>query len=267
MFSWTHFFCVWIMLQVFPFKAFPTHDALASGILKPAIHQRNKALFAQLVNAELQQQPYYLSPQERALVLSRRLVQIAHHAFRMGFDLSAYHYKENSPYLTFAIIPIWEGKGVIEQDIPLSFLLYIWPPEHIAKKRAPLNKEHPINEDFENCYYASNIHDHPISCALTVMRGSINQERFERVDGYPYKVVRKIGEDVIQPGQLVIDDNTNPFIHRLVCRDAKAWPTISLHGYGASTVGQVEKVFYDSYTEHSYFHVLEDNGVITSRRW
>jgi hypothetical protein len=65
-------------------------------------------------------------------------------------------------------------------------------------------------------------------------------------------IVKETHEQVLHIGDKVIDDQSNPFIHRLVCRDPLGKKAIGLHAYGASSFQHVIKVFMDSQPEHEY---------------
>ncbi len=256
-----------IMLQIFPGKTLANRGDQASGIQNLDAHQKNLSIFAQTIEQELSHLPLSFSPQERAHSLRMNIVSIAQQVIHKGFNVSIYHYKEQLPYLAFSIISMWEGKSIKDQEIPLSFILYVWPPEAIAKKHDQPSTMTKMKEDPHNCYYASNIHDHPIPCALTVIEGTLNQETFSQLAGPPDRLVKKINEEILKPGSAIIDENQTPFIHRLVCRDPNQKASISLHGYGASSAADVENIFYKSYTQHTYFHVLEEDGSLTIKEW
>jgi hypothetical protein len=254
---------IYIMFQLLPFKIFPSQNAVESGVLDPYIHQKNKAIFAQVISQELGHLANRSNP-EITSFLSTHISEIADAAIQKGFDLSIYQYKERPPYLVFTIIPLWEGRKAMGREISLSFMLYAWPPEDIARKFDQSSRNMRSQGDPCHCYYASNIHEHPISCALTVLHGTVTQEIFKRVESMPYRVVRKVGEQVIKKGDSVIDDNSDSFIHRLVCRDIAGQTALTLHGYGAATAKEVENVFN---SQPAYLYVLEENGSITKRAW
>ena len=119
----------------------------------------------------------------------------------------------------------------------MTLFLYIWPGEEEALSQAP-----------DNCFYCSNIHSHPIPCAVTVLRGSIDQITYQEVTGGCN--IRKIGEERLFPGRLIYDDQNEPFIHQMVSRE-KGEPTVTLHAYGAPTARKVMDTFRETRSDCS----------------
>lgn len=235
-------------------------------ILSSSIHEKNQSLCSQIVDQFLLSLPISYSSEQRAYALNMNIHVIAGQLLNQGIDLSAYTYTKvpDSPYLAFARIPLWEGINV-KQNIPVTLFIYVWPPEHIAKQAAA---NHLLSfEDPLFYHYATNIHGHPLPCALTLLRGTLYQENYQAVAGWPFQVARKKDDEIFQVGTSAFDDNTTPFIHRVVCRDKGQEPAISLHAYGASTAQNVLSTFISQRARYSYPYVLEDNGDLIYQPW
>jgi hypothetical protein len=241
-------------------------DLAQKGILSVAAHEQNQRLCSRIVDQFLFSLPASYTPQQRAHALNVNLHILARQLLDQGVNLSAYNYCKipNSPYLSFARISLWEG-GSKQPEIPLTLFIYVWPPEHIAKQIAaniPLSASDPSAH-----HYATNIHGHPLPCALTLLRGSLCQENYQAVRGWPFNVAQKKNEETLQFGTAAFDDNTTPFIHRVCCRDKGEEPAISLHGYGASTEQAVLSTFIAERERYSYPYVLQANGDVIYQPW
>lgn len=202
----------------------------------PHFHEMNKCIFAKAVESQLDLlQPK--TPQQAACELSLHLPDIAKKALEDGFNPHIYFYKKSArtQELIYHAEEMWEGGKDRGQNpsIPLTFFVFIWPPEDLAKQT-----------NAQSCFYASSIHSHPISCALMVLSGSITQEMYQDCP------LRKIGEEVLKVGDFRFDDNNDPFIHRLVCRSSGTSPAITLHAYGAATTKEVDKIFEETRATH-----------------
>lgn len=206
-----------------------------------SVHQANQKIWQHVMQKQIEQMEG-IKPEEKARLLRQHLVELAQEAIKNGFDLSIYRERKEGPYFVYHTQSVWEGQN---QHIPLTILLYIWPAERRTRQ-------------FNNHYHASEIHDHPIPCALTVLQGTLNQESFILVPGRN-RVVRKVGEEELKPGQMILDEGDQSFIHRLVCRDAKAPFAISVHAYGAASFKEVGEIFQNTYTQHVYTHVLNSD--------
>ncbi len=239
---------------------------LTGGILVPIVHQQNQLLCNEVVKSISQTLPSSYTPKERADALCLQLDTLARKLLDQGLDLRAYSYEQtpDSPYLQFARIPLWQGAYDIQPEIPLTLFIYVWPPEHLAKQAAAINQPASDQDPLQN-HYATNIHGHPLACALTVLKGTICQENYQALEGWPFRVVQKKDEEVMQVGMATFDDNQAPFIHRVLCRDQE--PAITLHGYGAATAQIVREIFISNQENYSYPYILQENGKLTYLAW
>src|SRR5262249_31900928 len=138
--------------------------------------------------------------------------------------------------LIFQSFPIWEGKI---QGIPLTFFIYAWPSERTALGLNPSNR-----------WYCSNIHRHPIPCALTILKGSLVQETYQEVQE---KGVASFKEaESLYEGATVVDDLKEQMIHRLICRDDLGACCLSLHAHSLSSAKEVWDCFSKTFHDSSY---------------
>jgi hypothetical protein len=241
-------------------------DSIQAGICQPPVHQKNQQLCAKILERVCQNFPSSYTPKQRAHYLSAHLDDLAFMLLNQGIDLNAYSYQTygNTPYLQFSMMTLWEGKQT-QPEIPLTLFIYVWPPEKLAQEVAK-NQNCRENDPRKN-FYASNIHGHPLSCALTVLKGTICQENYQAVKGWPFNVAQKIDEEILKSGSLAVDDNSTPFIHRLLCRDESQEPAYTLHGYGASSTQEVHHIFKTTKELYSYPYVLKENGELIHQEW
>lgn len=198
----------------------------------PTFHDMNKCILERAIEHQLAiLRPK--TPTQAAYELSLHLPDIAKKALEDGFNPHIYFYKKSSrtQELIYHAEELWEGRD--HNSIPLTFFVFVWPPENLAKQANP-----------QSCFYASSVHSHPISCALVVLFGSITQEVYQDCP------LRKIGEEVLKVGDFSFDDNNDPFIHRLVCRSPGSSPAITLHAYGAASTKEVDKIFEETRSAH-----------------
>ena len=225
-------------------------NEIPGGIRNLQAHLQNRALCVRLVENFCQTFPSHYSPQQKAESLSRNLGALAAKLLNQGFDLNAYAW---NPPVEFSIVPLWQGAHDSQSEIPLTLLIYVWPPEAFAKQYAK-------TQGLPDRNYATVIHGHPIPCAMTVLKGTLHQENFTAVAGWPFQVAQKKGEEILRPGKVEFDDNSSEFIHRLVCRDPGCEPALSLHGYGASSAEEVHRIFRATFQKFTYRYVLKENG-------
>lgn len=211
-----------------------------SGIQDLKLHRENQALFADLIDQQLESIDSS-RPAELLRFLNYHIHDLGQLILQKGFDLSAYHYSTyrdpNLSYLYFTVTPIWEGKMYARRPLPLTFFLYVWPSESLARQCNSI----PNPQDDRAYYYASDIHSHPITCAFTVLRGRLIQETYSLIQEHPVDI-RKIDEQTFKEGEYCVDDHSGLFIHRLVSRQTGN-PTISLHAYGAGGAYEVIHLF------------------------
>jgi hypothetical protein len=236
-------------------------------ICLPDRHEANRTLCARILRKASHELPPSLTPRERADALSRKLDVLARELLSQGFDLNAYTYKRDatSPYVQFSMIALWEGGYECKPEIPLTLFIYVWPPEQFAQQLAI--QRGAAHDESDKGYYASNIHSHPITCGVILLQGTLCQENYRAVKGWPFKVARKENEEILAPGTISFDDGSLPFIHRLVCRDEGQTPAISLHGYGAPSERKVRHLFRENFERDSYQHILQENGQLRYQAW
>ena len=258
---------LWMMMSL---SLLIGHKGLAEesqkGVCQPILHQQNQRLCARILQRIFQTLPSFYTPQQRAHGLSLQLDGLARELLSQGLDLNAYCYEHchGSPYLQFAMIPLWEGAND-QPEIPLTLFIYVWPPENLAKQAAIFHNA--LDSDPRKGYYATHIHGHPLSCAVTVLKGTICQENYHAVGGWPFKVAQKKDEEILRPGTTTFDDNADPFIHRLICRDENQGPAFTLHGYGASSSQTVLNIFQTTFEQYSYHYILKENGKLIYQAW
>lgn len=208
-------------------------------------HAKNQVLLSHIINNELSTVSSNASSSEKASFLSSRIKEIAQKLLKDGFITEAYQIPpfDQNAFLSFYFFPLWEGKS---SDIPLTFVVAVWPPEKIALKYQPDN---PMNR-----FYCSCIHKHPISCAIACLKGVMTQQNYTLAKGIPVekKKVELLNEDKFSPGEGDIDDNTKMFIHRLICKHDDNDPALTLHAYGASTKDEVIRIFNETSEECEY---------------
>lgn len=220
------------------------------GVENEVQHKKNKDILAKVIEKMLLRYP-------EASEFSQHIGEIGKEALKeQGFSLSTYKYKKHpdTGELCFVTLPMWEGRD----RVPVTLFFYIWP-----SKEEALRTEKAI----DNGYYASNIHSHPISCAFTVLQGSITQYEYTKDDSHLLMPVREVGKKKIHYGEQEVDLNEAPFIHQLVFEDDSKKPAITCHVYGKSTALEVMETFRRTRGEHVYLHVISKDGEIASRSW
>jgi len=110
---------------------------------------------------------------------------------------------------------LWEGE---QYDIPLTLYIFVWPPGSKP----------------------TTIHSHPFFCAYTPIKGELIQLTYD-------KDIKLLKKETILPGQLIIDDNSEPFIHQ----NGSTTGAVSLHAYGAKNDREVMNQF-NAHTELQY---------------
>lgn len=228
---------LFFILSVIPLKGFV--QANLQPISHYAIHQRNQVLFAQIIEQEIKKLPPLLTAKQQADALNRLIGSIASQALERGLDLSIYQNKTlDSGEKQFSIVSLWEGGEETQQKIPLTFFLYIWPPEAQARRICR-----------NSIQYATPIHGHPIACALAILKGKLDQETYYPISAKSL-LAKKIKNETLKPGDVVIDDRSSVFVHRLVCRDKEV--AFSLHGYEALNEEAVRQIFSRTYSQYVY---------------
>lgn len=202
-------------------------------------HQRNKEMLASIIQEELSN--LNLTSDEKSRYLSNRIHQIAQKLICRGFHREAYQVPQINQYqaASFNCFALWEGASQTVDAVPLTFFVYIWPSEKSSQFYHGRHDSHK-----------SNIHSHPISCALSVLYGSLTQRRFCCIDPQS-KVVRMLRTDIFKMGQGDIDDLKQPFIHQL-CNKGNEPMALSLHAYGLASEEQVMNCFEETFAESSF---------------
>lgn len=223
--------------------------------------QENREIFNTLMNEELQKLSH-LTGGEKAAAIGKRIGKIAKMATERGFDPSLYSYgvMPKTGYLSFSSHPLWEGR----EQLPVTFRIYVWPTENMAKSRS----KKP--DDRENAFYRSNVHSHPIPCALTVMQGSVLQRSFARDENCLPIAARLVGEKKLQVGDQEVDGAgraDEPFIHQILCNDREKRPAVTLHCYRAPTDKRVEQLFSSTFQSESYLYVIDKEGNLSTEAW
>ena len=242
-------------------------EASQDGILSFPVHQQNQRCCVQVMQEICETFLDSFTPQQKRDMLSLHLGDIARKLIENGLDLNAYSYDidANSSFLQFSKITLWEGGLDSHSEIPLALFIYVWPPEHLAKKVAV--SQHASSNDPRQNHYATNIHSHPLSCALTVLKGTICQENYQAIKGWPFNVAQKKDEEILREGMSTYDDNHSLFIHRIVCRNEGVEPAITLHAYGASTAKEVHNSFITFFNRSAYPYILSENGQLVYQAW
>lgn len=229
-------------------------ELLRCQIANQTKHQHNQTILNTIINQELSTVNPTTTPEEKAAYLSVRIREIAQKLLASGFTSDAYEIPEfnKNQLLSFSAFPLWEGK---DAAIPVTFIVYVWPPEKVALKY--------ISDTSYNRFYASCIHRHPISCAITCLKGTITQQNYRLSKAFPMKerVVELINEEQFNPGEGDVDDNSKPFIHRLVCRHNDTCPCLTLHAYGAGSKDEAFKIFNETCDTCEYCRVVRPDMV------
>lgn len=207
-----------------------------------AKHQHNQQILSSILKKEMS--GLNNTPKEKADYLSKKIREIGLKLLKNGFHTDAYAIPQVNPntMMAFNCFPLWEGERNNQEEIPLTFFVYVWPSEKIALR---YNSNHPNNH-----FYGSNIHSHPIPCALAVLEGSLVQKSFERIKSSE-KIVRLIQEEIFSKGQGDVDDLQKPFIHQLYNKGPNPI-TLSLHAYGLSSEQKVMDCFDETFSDCSY---------------
>ncbi len=203
-------------------------------------HQRNKEILASIIQEELS--TLNVTSDEKSRYLSNRIDQIARKLICRGFHKEAYQVPQinHQQAASFNCFALWEGASQTVDRIPLTFFIYIWPSEK--------SSQHYHGGSYHS--YQSNIHSHPISCALSVLCGSLTQRCFSRTDPQN-KVVKMVRTDIFNEGEGDIDDLKQPFVHQLCNKDHEPM-TLSLHAYGLASAEQVMNCFRETFAECSF---------------
>lgn len=202
----------------------------------------NDPILSQVIYERLNCYPSSSTPSQKAKYLGQEIDAIGREALKRGMDLSDYAPQTlRNGALSFEAYPVWEGKG---QKIPLTFFVYAWPPESFSLAKNPTHSG-----------YCSNIHRHPISCAFTVLQGTLVQENYADVPGYTYKVAQKISSEYLSKGSKSLADEKDS-IHRLVCQSLDGQNCLSLHAYGLPTAKEVFQCFKKTFDECCYSHII-----------
>ncbi len=203
-------------------------------------HRHNQYLIGLLIEKKLQILPKNLTAEERANELNQSIGSLAQQALQEGLDLSIYTCRiQKDGQLSFGMIPLWEGGKQAKPPIPLTFFIYVWPPEWLARSKVP-----------DSTDYATSVHSHPIPCSLVVLKGTIDQEEYVPIKNS--RRAQRIKVETLYSLATVIDDREESFLHRLVCRDKSRACAVSLHGYGAPTDEAVQRIFYQTYSKCVY---------------
>lgn len=205
------------------------------------IHRQNQRLAAQLIGKKLLTLQRDLTARQQAAELNRSIGVLAQQLLQGGMDLSIYSCRTQQGQLSFGMIPLWEGGREAKPSIPLTFFIYVWPPEWLAKSKV-----------FNPTNHATSVHSHPIPCSLTVLRGTIDQEEYLPIKDSRRHLAQRVKTITLNPFATVIDDRKDSFLHRLVSRDQGRTCAISLHGYGAPTDEAVQRIFYQTYSKCVY---------------
>ncbi len=208
-------------------------------------------ILARIIKGRLSSYPTEATPEEKAALLSREIGQIAHEAKQNGMDLQSYIKQPpagHAPSLCSEMV--WEGRT---EGIPLTFFIYTWPAERVARAIAP-----------HSTLYRSNVHKHSTSCAFTILQGSLVQENFSDVSGYTCNIARFESTDHLVEGDVEIDDlsSPSPFVHRLLCRDKQKEMSISLHAYGHPSEDQVLRSADAFAQKYAYPYELKKNRLL-----
>lgn len=186
-------------------------------------------ILAQIIQERLSSYPIQATPKEKAAYLSHDIGLIAREAKQKGIDLRRYHkiYATNNGTPCLNSQPVWDGHSA---GIPVTFFIYTWPAERIARSINP-----------RSTLYSSNVHKHSTRCAFAILQGTLVQENYTDVPGYTSNVARYEGTNQLKEGDTEIDDlsTNNPFVHRLICRDPQDQICISLHAYGHPSEDQI----------------------------
>lgn len=181
---------------------------------------------------------------DKAHDLAQRISQIAQALSAKGFSSDAYQVPalDQNSIVSFNCFVLWEGEQNTGESIPLTFFVYLWPSEELAQRY--------YSESWNN-YYTTNIHSHPIPCALATLEGTLIQKNYELVD--PVKrTVRLVNEESFKKYEASVDDLNAPFIHQVYSKGSGNALAVSLHAYGLPTEKQVMEAFKVNHDLHSY---------------
>jgi hypothetical protein len=237
-----------ILVFLFLMPNFNTLNALEIKhcyIKDSAKHESNQKLLKQILDEQLSVWSH-MSSSAQAYHLSFRISQIAEKMLKYGFAVDAYEVPEidQNSAVSFNHFTLWEGENN-PGAIPLTFFVYVWPSEEFALKYNPCTTQ--------NCFYASNIHTHPISCAFAVLEGTIIQNNYQPIGAPGEHLVRLVCRDMFQRCEGEVDDAKNPpFIHQLFSKNTPRM-SLSLHAYGLSSGKKVMDCFKKTRSECSYY--------------
>ena len=229
-------------------------DALYSAqvrscyIADAAKHLSNKRLLQAIVDRELAASNPHQTPDEKARVFSKKITNIATELLKRGFHTDAYAVPnpDQQTLLAFNYFALWEGETMSKDGIPLTFLVYVWPPEELATTY--------YSSGGQNSHYASCIHSHPISCAMAVLKGTFIQQNYVAVSTPQQRrgIARLVDEETLHTCEGDVDDLSAPFIHRMIGHDTGSEPCLSLHAYGASSEAAVTRIFNETFSRCVY---------------
>lgn len=209
----------------------------------PVKETKVDSVIYQVITELLKETPENSTPLDKAKFLSHKIDCIGRRILQEGVSL-AHYVPKRTPYgeFFFASTAIWEG---ISLGIPLTFLIYAWPVESYA-----------LSINSRNRWHKSNIHRHPISCALTVLKGSLEEENYKPVSGYSFNAAKLECVKNLSPGCLNVDDDPQKnFIHRIISRDKDNQITWSLHAYGLASAQEVMSCFDRTFDDCQYTSV------------
>lgn len=210
-------------------------------------------VLSEVIVEHLATMPKDSTPQQKAFLLTHQIDRIAQEALKRGMDISSYESSliNRQGATRFIACPVWEGGT---EGIPLTFFIYAWPNEQKSLRSDPLNKK-----------YASCVHSHGLTCALTVLKGTLIQENYEKVAGYDFNVAKKLDETLMHPGDKEVDDLTSPFVHRIVNRDPSEEDSYSMHVYGEGSAEDVWRRHDETHRQCVYLYILKDDGTVQRR--
>lgn len=208
-------------------------------------HAHNQKLLRTIIDRELTSYDLSTTPVEKANFLAARVSQISQELVKSGFLAEAYAIPnlDRNSIVAFNCFALWEGK-CIHDSIPLTFFVYVWPPEKLALQ---------YQGHHSPKYYSSSIHSHPIPCAFATIQGVLIQKRFEPLafSGFT-KRVKLVKEDYFGFGEGEYDDLKQLSIHQLYTKNGTT-PCLSLHAYGMSSSENVLECFKQTLPTHTYY--------------
>ncbi len=209
-------------------------------------------ILAKVIKEHLDSYPPQATPAEKAIYLSRDIGLIAQQAKQQGINLKRYHriHATNNGTPCVHSEPIWDGHSA---GIPLTFFIYSWPAERIARSINP-----------RSTLYSSNVHKHSTRCAFAILKGTLVQENYTDVPGYTCNVARFEGTDQLKEGDAEVDDleTESPFVHRLLCRDPHDQICLSLHAYEHPDEDQILRSPNEFKHKYVYPYELKQNQLI-----